>query len=170
MGHSAGMRGAALLKLGCSSCHPHFLRLSCQLTLVCAPAPRSYRENDLVLLDIKINAEMVEPLAAIVHRDNAYYVSPCAKLVQAAVPMWGGAAWRALHAHVRICGVWIAAVLGFGCRPCRGPTALTCSPPTPSPPQVGKALVKKLKELIPRQQFRVPIQAAIGSRVVASGA
>lgn len=36
--------------------------------------PRSYRENDLVLLDVKINAEMVEPLAAIVHRDNAYYV------------------------------------------------------------------------------------------------
>lgn len=35
-----------------------------------------YRENDLVLLDIKINSEPVEPLAAIVHRDNAYYVSP----------------------------------------------------------------------------------------------
>jgi translation elongation factor EF-4 len=35
-----------------------------------------YRENDLVLLDIKINGEMVEPLAAIIHRDNAYYVSP----------------------------------------------------------------------------------------------
>lgn len=65
-----------------------------------------YRENDLVLLDIKINGEMVEPLAAIIHRDNAYYV--------------------------------------------------------------GKALVKRLKELIPRQQFRVPIQAAIGARVVAS--
>lgn len=61
-----------------------------------------------MLLDIKINAETVEPLAAIVHRDNAYYV--------------------------------------------------------------GKALVKRLKELIPRQQFKVPIQAAIGSRVVASGA
>lgn len=67
-----------------------------------------YRKNDLVLLDVKINGETVEPLAAIVHRDSAYYV--------------------------------------------------------------GKALVKKLRELIPRQQFKVPIQAAVGSRVVASEA
>lgn len=65
-----------------------------------------YRENDLVRLDIKINSELAEPLANIVHRNNAY--------------------------------------------------------------QVGRALTKRLKELIPRQQFKVPIQAAIGAKVVAS--
>lgn len=67
-----------------------------------------YRKNDLVKLEIKINGEIAEPLACIVHKEQAF--------------------------------------------------------------KVGKGLAAKLKELIPRQQFRVPIQACIGTKVVASEA
>ncbi len=33
--------------------------------------------------------------------------------------------------------------------------------------QVGRSLVERLRSLIPRQMFEVPIQAAVGNRIVA---
>jgi GTP-binding protein LepA len=68
-------------------------------------SPLDYRASDLVKLDILLNAEPVDALSALIHRNNSY--------------------------------------------------------------DFGKKICEKLKELIPRQQFEIPIQAAIGAKIIA---
>ncbi|MBV9170232.1 MAG: elongation factor 4 [Chloroflexi bacterium] len=64
-----------------------------------------YRDADLVKLDVLVNAQPVDALSMIIHRDKAYHQ--------------------------------------------------------------GRALIDKLRQLIPRQMFDVPLQAAIGGKIIA---
>ena len=68
-------------------------------------APVDYRTSELVRLDIIINAEVVDALAALIHKDRAS--------------------------------------------------------------EFGRRICEKLKDLIPRQQFQIAIQAAIGAKIIA---
>lgn len=67
--------------------------------------PIGYKTSDLIKMDLLLNAEQVDALSALVHRNNAF--------------------------------------------------------------DLGKRICLKLKELIPRQQFEIPIQAAIGAKIIA---
>jgi len=64
-----------------------------------------YRQSDLVLMDILVNAEKVDALSFVIHRDKAY--------------------------------------------------------------QRGREMIEKLKDIIPRQMFDIPIQAAIDNKIIA---
>ncbi len=64
-----------------------------------------FRASDMVKVDILVNAEPVDALSFIVHKDKAYYR--------------------------------------------------------------GKEIIEKLKDVIPRHQFKIPLQAAIGAKIIA---
>jgi GTP-binding protein LepA len=67
--------------------------------------PTGYQASNLVKVDVLLNAEPIDALSALIHKDRAY--------------------------------------------------------------DIGRRLCEKLRELIPRQQFVIAIQAAIGAKIIA---
>ena len=151
-----------------------------------------HRQDDLVRLDVKINGELAEPLACICHRCAGFVFSLFFCFFSC-----GGAEGRGRRIVVartaRMCLPHLRAVTKCrleGAAPvlrvCMGRCRRRgCAPWVPWPVRmsagqtgacgcrdkayhVGKALVTRLKEVIPRQQFKVPIQATIGQKSIAS--
>ncbi|KAJ6948965.1 hypothetical protein NC651_003084 [Populus alba x Populus x berolinensis] len=104
-----------------------------------------YKESDLIRLDIQINGEPVEPLATIVHKDKERMMEAISKGTEFSVACF----FKNMGDAFVLCP---PVVYGLN----------------DDAYSVGRALTQKLKELIPRQMFKVPIQACMGAKVIAS--
>ncbi|GFQ03676.1 translation factor guf1 homolog chloroplastic [Phtheirospermum japonicum] len=113
-----------------------------------------YKESDLIKLDIQINGDPVEPLSTIVHKD---------KMLDGTI-------------HRRFSKLFEVSKLNNNDRiqilksTLKDEYNIIDGEVDCKAYAVGRALTQKLKELIPRQMFKVPIQACIGSKVIASEA